>query len=202
MIRTAAASTYTELAQTPNGSSTQPCSEVQERYVVAVFLSSSAVRVLSLSSFLVSRTLSGSLFASPSSLCFLYVRLILNCERIAIKYVALLYIIPSISYQVPGTRYHTAAVSYIVGRASQMLDCCIIPVLSLFVCDSSCSNAFPFVLCRYHCRYHRCKDVGRVATVHIPSMPVRLYRCQYVGRVTRYCCTYIYRPSQHVRMIS
>ena len=101
MIRTAAASTYTELAQTPNGSSTQPCSEVQERYVVAVFLSSSAVRVLSLSSFLVSRTLSGSLFASPSSLCFLYVRLILNCERIAIKYAAaLLYIIPSISYQV------------------------------------------------------------------------------------------------------
>ena len=86
MIRTAAASTYTELAQTPNGSSTQPCSEVQERCVVAVFLSSSAVRVLSLSSFLVSRTLSGSLFASPSSLCFLYVRLILNCERIAIKY--------------------------------------------------------------------------------------------------------------------
>jgi len=102
MIRTAAASTYTELAQTPNGSSTQPCSEVQERCVVAVFLSSSAVRVLSLSSFLVSRTLSGSLFASPSSLCFLYVRLILNCERIAIKYAAaLLYIIPSISYQVP-----------------------------------------------------------------------------------------------------
>ena len=81
---------------------TQPCSEVQEICVVAVFLSSSAVRVLSLSSFLVSRTLSGSLFASPSSLCFLYVRLILNCERIAIKYAAaLLYIIPSISYQVP-----------------------------------------------------------------------------------------------------
>ena len=101
MIRTAAASTYTELAQTPNGSSTQPISEVQERCVVAVFLSSSAVRVLSLSSFLVSRTLSGSLFASPSSLFFLYVRLIVNCERIAIKYVALLYIIPSISYQVP-----------------------------------------------------------------------------------------------------
>ena len=72
MIRTAAASTYTELAQTPNGSSTQPCSEVQEICVVAVFLSSSAVRVLSLSSFLVSRTLSGSLFASPSSLFFLY----------------------------------------------------------------------------------------------------------------------------------
>ena len=63
-----------------------------------------AVRVLSLSSLLDSRTLSGSLFASPSSLCFLCVRLILNCERIAIKYAAaLLYIIrvPSISYQVP-----------------------------------------------------------------------------------------------------
>ena len=37
-----------------------------------------------------------NVFASPSSLCFLYVRLILNCERIAIKYAAaLLYIIPS-----------------------------------------------------------------------------------------------------------
>ena len=106
-----------------------------------------------------------------------------------------------ISFQVYHTKYHTA-VSYTVDRASQMVDCCIIPVLSLFVCDSSCSNAFPFVLCRYHCRYHRCKDVGRVATVHIPSMPVRLYHCQYVGRVTRYCCTYISRPSQHVRMIS
>ena len=52
MIRTAAASTHTELAQTPNGSNTQPCSEVQEICVAAVFLSSSAVRVLSLSSFL------------------------------------------------------------------------------------------------------------------------------------------------------
>ena len=105
-----------------------------------------------------------------------------------------------ISYQVYHTKYHTA-VSYTVDRVS-LVDCCIIPVLSLFVYDSSCSNAFPFVLCRYHCRYHRCKDVGRVATVHIPSMPVRLYHCQYVGRVTRYCCTYISRPSQHVRMIS
>ena len=28
MIRTAAASTHTEIAQTPNGSNTQPCSEV------------------------------------------------------------------------------------------------------------------------------------------------------------------------------
>ena len=56
-----------------------------------------------------------------------------------------------------------------------------------FICDSSCSNAFPHVLCRCHCRYHRCKDVRRVATVHIPSMPVRLYHCQYVGRVTCFC---------------
>ena len=38
MIRTAAASTYTELAQTPNGSSTQPCSDVQERCVVSCLL--------------------------------------------------------------------------------------------------------------------------------------------------------------------
>ena len=95
MIRTAAASTHSKLAQTPNGSNTQLCSEVQEICVVAVFLSSSAVRVLPLPSFLVSRILSGSLFASPS-FCFLYVRLILNCKRIAIKYAtALLYIIPS-----------------------------------------------------------------------------------------------------------
>ena len=137
MIRTAAASTYTELAQTPNGSSTQPCSEVQERCVVAVFLSSSAVRVLSLSSFLVSRTLSGSLFASPSSLCFLYVRLILNCERIAIKYAAaLLYIIPSISYQGSyssiihsrsgvtdvGLLYHTRSLAVRVLSLSSFLD--------------------------------------------------------------------------------
>ena len=109
--------------------------------------------------------------------------------------------VPGIAYQVYHTKYHTAVSYTAVDRASQMVDCYIIPVLSLFVCDSSCSNAFPFVLCRYHCRYHRCKDVGRVATVHIPSMPVRLYHCQYVGRVTRYCCAYISRPSQHVRMI-
>ena len=45
---------------------------------------------------------SKNVFAFPSCLCFLYVRLILNCERIAIKYAAaLLYITPSISYQVP-----------------------------------------------------------------------------------------------------
>ena len=79
MMRTAAASTHTELAQTPNGSNTQPCSEVQERCVVAIFRSSSAVRVLSLYCLFFSRALPGSLFASPPSLCFLYVHLILNC---------------------------------------------------------------------------------------------------------------------------
>ena len=52
-----------------------------------------------------------NVFASPSSLCFLYVRLILNCERIAMKYAAaLLYIIPTISYQV--SYWYSSIISY------------------------------------------------------------------------------------------
>ena len=186
MIRIAAASTHTELARTPNGSNTQPCSEVQERCVVAVFLSSSAVRVLSLSSFLSlphSLVLSLLLPILSVFVCTSHseVRTYSNklCCCTAVYHTKYRYIIPSIIQQ-----YHTQTV---VDRASQMVDCCIIPVLSMFVCDSSCSNAFPFVLCRYHCRYHRFNYVGRVATVHIPSMPVRLYHCQYVGRVNRFC---------------
>ena len=67
MIRTAAASTHSKLAQTPNGSNTQLCSEVQEICVVAVFLSSSAVRVLSLSCSILFLSLPRSLWFS---LCF------------------------------------------------------------------------------------------------------------------------------------
>ena len=85
------------------------------------------------------------------------------------------------SCQVHHTKCHAAAsyTSYAVDRALQMVDCCIIPVLSLFVRDSSCSNALPFVLCRYHCRYHRCKDVGRVATAHIPPVPLSICGARY-----------------------
>ena len=80
---------------------------------------------------------SKNVFSSPSCLCFLYVRLILNCERIVIKYAAaLLYIIPSISYQVSyssithsrsgvtdvGLLYHTRSLAVRVLSLSSFLD--------------------------------------------------------------------------------
>ena len=192
MMRTAAASTHTELARTPNGSNTQPCSEVQEICAVAVFLSSSAVRVMSLSCSILFLSLPRSLWFS---LCFslfsVFCTMTSHSElRTYTRTSNKVYYCCCTSCQVYDTEHHSQAVSYTaLDRALQMVDCCIIqvPVLSLFVCDSSCLNASPFVLCRCHCRYHRCKDVRRVATVHISSMPVRLYHCQYVGRGTRYC---------------
>ena len=129
-----------------------------------------------LSSFLVSRTLSGSLFASPSSLCFLYQVCTSHSElRTYSNKVCCCTAVYHTKYQVYHTKYHTA-VSY-TDRAS-LVDCCIIPVLSLFVCDSSCSNAFPFVLYRHHCRYHRCKDRG--AWLLYISRPC-LYACTTVN---------------------
>ena len=67
-------------------------------------------------------------------------------------------------------------------------------VTSLFVGDSSCLNAFPFVLCRCRCRcrYHRCKGTTGVkmwgAWVLYKSRP-RLHASTTVSMwgVTRYC---------------
>ena len=58
-----------------------------------------------------------NVFASPSSLCFLYVRLILNCERIAIKSKVCCTAVPGIAYQVYHTKYQVSCSSIIHSRS-------------------------------------------------------------------------------------